>query len=75
MFVIFKTQVSFYAIDKMEVTSFVAENVQVFRGNFIISDSNGKPVKDLFKMSQVYSQISHVVEAVSYSLMLHVKSV
>ena len=60
---------SYYANDKMEVTSFVAENVQVFRGNFIISDSNGKPVKDLSKLSQVYSQITHVVEAVSYSLM------
>lgn len=54
----------------MEVTSFVAENIQMFRENFILLDSNDKPVEDLFKLSQVYSQITRVVETVSDSVML-----
>jgi len=57
--------VSVYAIDKFEVTSFVAENLEVFRKSFIISDSNDQPVKDLYKFSDVYQQISLVVQAVS----------
>ena len=61
---------SLYAVDKMEVTSFVAENIQMFRENFILLDSNDKPVEDLFKLSQVYSQITRVVETVSDSVML-----
>jgi len=64
------TQVSVYAVEKMEVTSFVAKNVQSFREIFILLDSNEKPIESLFKLSQVYNQISHVVGAVSNSIML-----
>ena len=67
-FAICATQVSVYAIDKFEVTNFVAENLEVFRESFIISDSNDEPVKDLFKFSDVYNQITHVVESVSDSI-------
>ena len=62
------TQVSIYANEKFEVTSFVAENLEIFREHFIILDSNDQPVKDLHKFSDVYNQITRVVESVSYSI-------
>jgi len=57
--------VSFYAIDKSKVTKFVADNHKVFRKNFIISDSNDQPVENLYKLPEVYRQITRVVKAVS----------
>jgi len=60
--------VSVYATEKFELTSFVADNVEAFRQSFIILDSNDQPVKDLYKFSDVYRQITRVVRAVSDSI-------
>jgi len=62
---LYTTQVSLYAANKSKVTEFVADNRDVFRQNFIIADSNGQPVKNLFKLSEVYKQITRIVKAVS----------
>ncbi|XP_065903014.1 mucolipin-3-like [Dysidea avara] len=63
LLVIVTIQVSIYANDKFEVTSFVAENHERFGEHFIISDSNDQPVKHLHKFSDVYNQITRVVES------------
>ena len=57
-------QVSLYAKEKFKVTSFMAQNLIGFKECYIISEFN-KPVEDLYKFSDVYRQIEHVVETVS----------
>jgi len=57
-------QVSLYAEDKFKVTSFMAQTLIAFKEDFIRSECK-KPVEDLYKFSDVYKQIDHIVDVVS----------
>jgi len=58
-------QISIYANEKFKVAQFLSENTEAFKQYFILSRSD-QLIDTLYKLKDVYAQIYHIVESVSY---------